>query len=262
MKTCRKCKIEKEVTEFSKCKNTKDGLKSQCRFCDKQYNETNKERISEQKKQYYLANKERINEQNKEYYKNNKERSKEYYKNNKERSKEYYLANKERIKEYIENNKERRKEQRKEYYKNNKERLKAIHKEYDKNNKERRKQYKKEYTRERRKVDPLFKMSCNLRTRTFQAFKNKGYSKNTKTQEMLGVNWEVCKAHIERQFIKGMKWSNHGEWHIDHIIPLASANTEEGLKKLCHYSNLQPLWADDNLIKSDKLIGQQNKLRL
>ena len=104
-------------------------------------------------------------------------------------------------------------------------------------------------------------MKGNLRTRTSTAFKNKGYNKNTKTQEMLGVNWEVCKAHIERQFTKGMTWDNQGEWHIDHIIPLASANTKQELKKLCHYSNLQPLWAVDNIIKSAKINGQQNRFR-
>ena len=247
MKTCRKCKIEKDFTEFTKDKQNKDGLKYTCKSCSKEYRENNKELIKEHSKEYYKSNKERI----KEYYKNNKELIKE-------RGKEYYKSNKELIKaiqnEYYKNNKELIKEQKKQYYKNNKERIKQ----YRENNKER----SKEYRRERRKTDPLFKMSSNLRSRTFQAFKNKGYSKNTKTQEMLGVDWEVCKAHIERQFTKGMKWSNQGEWHIDHIIPLASAKTEEGLKKLCHYSNLQPLWADDNLIKSDKLIGQQNKLRL
>lgn len=101
-----------------------------------------------------------------------------------------------------------------------------------------------------------------LRNRTYQAFKNKGYSKNSKTQEMLGVDWETCKAHIERQFTKEMNWDNQGEWHIDHIIPLASANTEQELKKLFHYSNLQPLWAKDNLSKSDSINGQQVKFRI
>jgi hypothetical protein len=239
MKTCTKCKIEKEFTEFNKQRKTKDGLTYACKPCRKEYDETNKERIKEYRK---------------EYYKNNKEREKEYYKNNKEKVKEcnkqYSKTNKEYFKEYRENNKE--------YFKEYREKNKERAKEYKKNNKKRR----NELRRERRKVDPLFKMTGNLRTRTSLAFKNKGYSKNTKTQEMLGVDWEVCKAHIERQFTKGMKWSNQGEWHIDHIIPLASAKTEEGLKKLCHYSNLQPLWAEDNLIKSDKIIGQQNKLRL
>ena len=105
-------------------------------------------------------------------------------------------------------------------------------------------------------------LKSTLRSRTYSAFRNKGYKKNSKTQEMLGVDWEVCKAHIERQFTKGMNWDNRSEWHIDHIIPLASAKTEEELKKLCHYSNLQPLWELDNLSKSDKIMGQQNKLRI
>ena len=111
-------------------------------------------------------------------------------------------------------------------------------------------------------IDLIKTIKKLLSDRTFKAFKNKGYSKNTKTQEMLGVDWEVCKAHIERQFTKGMNWKNHGEWHIDHIIPLASAKNEKELKKLCHYSNIQPLWASENLIKSDKILGQQTKIRL
>jgi hypothetical protein len=79
---------------------------------------------------------------------------------------------------------------------------------------------------------------------------------------MLGIEWEMAKQHIERQFTKGMNWDNQGKWHIDHIIPLASANTEEELIKLCHYTNLQPLWAEDNLTKSDKIDSQQILLRI
>ena len=79
---------------------------------------------------------------------------------------------------------------------------------------------------------------------------------------MLGVEWEVAKQHIGRQFTKGMNWDNHGDWHIDHIIPLASAKTPERLKQLCHYTNLQPLWAKENISKSDKIIGQQTLLRI
>mgnify|MGYP002132731409 FL=1 len=51
-----------------------------------------------------------------------------------------------------------------------------------------------------------------------------------------------------------MTWDNYGDWHIDHIIPLNSAQTEEDLYKLCHYSNLQPLWALDNLKKGSKYV--------
>ena len=161
-------------------------------------------------------------------------------------------------KEYYQANKEYFKELNKEHYQANKE----YKKEYRQTNKERIKENKKEYQRNRRKTDPLYKMCGNLRSRTSTAFKNKGYSKNTKTQKMLGVEWEIAKQHIERQFTKGMNWDNQGQWHIDHKIPLASANNEEELIKLCHYTNLQPLWAKDNLSKKDKIIGQQIKFRI
>jgi len=62
------------------------------------------------------------------------------------------------------------------------------------------------------------------------------------------------KKHIEKQFTKGMSWKNQGDWHIDHIMPLASANTIEETIRLCHYTNLQPLWALDNLEKGAKII--------
>ena len=225
MKVCTKCKIEKELSEFGKRKDSKDGLLSRCKPCFKEY---------------YQENKGKIKEKFKKYYQENKEKSKKYY----QEKREYY------------------KEKSKEYYKENKGKIKEKSKKYYQENKEYFKEYDKKYQRERRKTDSLFKMKHNLRIRTYGAFKRKGYSKNTKTQEMLGVDWEVAKAHIEKQFTKGMNLDNYGEWHIDHIIPLASAKTEKELIKLCHYSNLQPLWAEDNIIKSDKIIGQQIKIRM
>ena len=235
MKKCTKCKVEKEITKFGVDKQRKDGLYPSCKECSKEYRKENKDK----KKEYYKKNKDKIKEYEKEYYKKNKENKKEYYKENKDKinkcHKEYYEKNKDKVVERV-----------KEYYKENKDKIIERQNEYVKN---------------RKLSDPLFKMKCNLRTRTSLAFKNKGYSKNTKTQEMLGVDWEIAKKHIERQFTKGMNWSNQGDWHIDHIIPLSSANTEERLKKLCHYTNLQPLWAVDNLIKSDVINGQQNKFR-
>jgi hypothetical protein len=214
VKVCTKCKIKKELTEFSKDKKTKDGYNYNCKSCNKEYREDNKDKIKEYQKEYQ-----------KEYDQANKDKRKEYYK-------EYREANKDKRKEYL--------------------------KEWRKANKE----YSNEYKKNRRKTEPLYKLASYLRNRTYQAFKNKGYSKNTKTKEMLGIEWEVAKQHIERQFTKGMNWDNQGKWHIDHIIPLASANTEEELIKLCHYTNLQPLWAEDNLTKSDKIDSQQILLRI
>jgi len=229
VKTCSKCKVKKPVSEFNKDKNNKDALRCKCKSCCKEYYQSNKEYHKEYQKERYQANKQNIKESVKEYYQANKEYKKKYYK-------KYIEANKENIKEY--------------------------YKEYYQANKEKKNEYNKEYRRNRKQTDPLFKMRVNLRSRTSTAFRRKGYSKNTKTQEMLGVDWDVAKQHIERQFKKGMNWNNQGEWHIDHIIPLSSASTSERLKELCHYTNLQPLWAEDNLSKNDKIIGQQTLLRI
>ena len=241
MKKCTKCKIERELIEFSIDRLKKDGLRSECKSCSKEYS-----------KEYYQANKEHRKEYRKEYRKSNKEkikeRKKEYYEANKEKIKEYYEANKEKIKEHKKEYYKSNKEHKKEYYKSNKEKIK----EYSKVNKEKINKQTLEYSNKRRKIDPLFKMTVNLRSRTYSAFKNKGYKKSSKTQEMLGASWEACKAHIEKQFTKDMTLDNQGKWHIDHIVPLASANTEEELITLCNYLNLQPLWAKDNLEKSAK----------
>ena len=243
----------------------------------KQYREANKEKLKDKAKQYREANKEKA----KQYREANKEKIKEIHKKfreaNKEKIKKYREAYKEKIKkynkeyqkQYREANKEKIKENRKQYREANKEKIKEINKKWNVANKEKLKKYREankeranQYYKERLKTDPLFKMKRYLRSRTRSAFKGKGYKKSSQTHEMLGVDWEVCKAHIERQFKKGMKWSNHGEWHIDHIIPLASAKNEKELIKLCYYRNLQPLWAFDNMSKSAKIIGQQSFMRI
>jgi hypothetical protein len=62
--------------------------------------------------------------------------------------------------------------------------------------------------------------------------------------------------YMEKQFQPGMSFDNYGfdGWHIDHIVPLATAKTEEQVAKLNHYTNLQPLWAKDNMSKGAKII--------
>ena len=70
---------------------------------------------------------------------------------------------------------------------------------------------------------------------------------------MLGCTWKELRCHMESKFTEGMSWANRNLWHIDHIIPLASAKSIEEVIKLCHYTNLQPLWAEDNLKKGAKI---------
>ena len=72
---------------------------------------------------------------------------------------------------------------------------------------------------------------------------------------MLGADFDTVFKHIESQFIDGMTWEKYGQkgFHIDHKIPLCSAQNEEELLRLLHYSNLQPLWATDNHKKGGKI---------
>lgn len=110
--------------------------------------------------------------------------------------------------------------------------------------------------RDRRANDPLFAASFRIRVRTRNAFHRIAADKPASTEELLGTDWQSLKNHIESQFVGGMSWENMSEWHIDHIVPLASAKTEDELAALCHYTNLQPLWASDNLSKGAKLPEQ------
>lgn len=82
----------------------------------------------------------------------------------------------------------------------------------------------------------------------------KKITKNNTTFELVGCSPQELKIHLEQKFIYGMSWDNQGEWHIDHIIPLSSAETEEELYKLCHFTNLQPMWALDNIKKGSKIL--------
>jgi len=144
------------------------------------------------------------------------------------------------------------------------EKLKQYQKEYRKNNKNKIKAKARERERIRRKTDPLFKLSCSLKHRMRSHLKASGLIKTDKSAKLLGATIDIVKKHIERQFTRGMSWSNHGidGWHIDHIIPLSSAKNEEDLLALFHYTNLQPLWAKDNFKKNDNIIEGKNQLKL
>lgn len=104
------------------------------------------------------------------------------------------------------------------------------------------------WLREKRQTDPIYLIKGRIRARMNNAIVRSNKTGNTQT--ILGCDWQTLKEHLESRFVGGMCWGNRALWHIDHIVPLASASTEEGLIKLCHYTNLQPLWAADNIRKS------------
>ncbi len=123
-------------------------------------------------------------------------------------------------------------------------------------NKKKRAIYHKNYLNNRYKTDLNFRLIDRMRKSVNRAIKHARINKNNSTFAYIGCSLIEFKAHIEAQFLPGMTWENHNKygWHIDHIIPLCTAKTEEDIYKLCHYSNLQPLWAKDNLSKGSKIV--------
>lgn len=101
-----------------------------------------------------------------------------------------------------------------------------------------------------RKKDLRSKLADITRARIYCFIKSKGIRKKKPTAQLIGCSWLELRKHLEAQFKPGMSWENYGQWHIDHIIPMSKL--KDNLEKSCHYKNLQPLWAQENLIKSNK----------
>lgn len=205
------------------------------------------EEIKAYKRQWYLANRERTREHDlarqKTYKDANREqikaKSKDYHASTKDKTKAYYEANKEQIKERIRN--------------------------YRKDNLDLVKQREKEAQIKKRQ-DPFYKLKDSIRNRIRASMKSKGYSKKSKSFEILGCTYDEFKTYLEAQFKDWMTWDNHGNpkdgilelnktWDLDHIEPIASAVTEADVIRLNHYTNYQPLCSYTNrFIKRDVTI--------
>ena len=203
--------------------------------------EEKKKRRAEYMKEYHKKNKAALTEYKKEYYQKNKEALAEHRKNNKE-------AIYERRKEHRKNNKEALAKYAREWSKKNKGRRAEYSRKWEENNKEARAKYYKEYRKNRYNTNLDFKIGTILRG----------------ASSLLGCTVEELKTHIENQFKDGMTWENwkYDGWHLDHIIPCSSFDLtkKKEHKKCFHYTNLQPLWAKDNLSKSNKLNWSREEL--
>lgn len=151
----------------------------------------------------------------------------------------------EKSKQFRLDNPEINKEKCKIYKKNNPD----YFKKWLEKNKEHRKKYINEYN-----SDPINKLKNSMRSRINELL-NKKYE-NPRTLKLVGCDYDFLMKYLESKFTEGMSWDNYGYygWHIDHIIPLSSAKTEEDIYKLYHYTNLQPLWVMENLKKNNKII--------
>lgn len=221
-KFCIKCEIEKDINLFNKRKTSKDGYRNDCKDCGREYR-----KIWGMKK--YEENKEMMREKAKIWRQNNPDKVKE--RNRKSRE----SIDKEKTKIIM-----------KEYRKNNKEKILLQRKEYLKNNPEMKIKFNKNRTKN---MTPIQRLKLCMRNSLNKSLKRNGYTKSSRTHDILGCSFEEFKLYLESKFESWMTWENHGKynyefnygWDIDHIIPLSIANTEEEILKLNHYTNLQPL---------------------
>ena len=239
MKKCKKCEINKELNEFHKDRNLKSGHMNVCKDCRRLHQQKNADKIKTYKKKYREEHREEIKDNMKEYREKNSEEiryySKKYACENKEekneRSKQYYYKNKKRSKElnkiWINKNKKRIRELNKKYYSINKIKNKHI---------------------------------ITWRKLLESALRRMGKIKNKRTINMLGYTPGDLKSYMESLFIEGMSWRNHGEWHIDHKIPLNAFNPETPMSIVNSLENLQPLWAKDNMSKGNKILEEYKSM--
>ena len=123
---------------------------------------------------------------------------------------------------------------------------------YRRQNKDKIYAYQKQWKTNKYRTDPIYQTMSRVRSRIYKGLK--GHSKSAKTQELIGCTFEQLKVYLESNFPENMSWQNYSEWHIDHIRPISSFNLldPEQQRQCFHYTNLQPLWMEDNLAKRDK----------
>lgn len=254
------------MTEYVKCKtkgcekSAAQNRKSKCDLCFRVFVARNKEYMRVYRIEYECKNKEKILERKKKKDKltgNGKASSKRSYeklKQDPERYKKFQIRQSESKKDRRLKNLELHRARDRKYHSKRKDRKSVTNKEWRSKNKEKMREYNKNWFRERFKKDPSFKIAWAVRIRVVKVLKRLNTSKSNSTLNLIGCSREDLLNHLSSKFSEGMTIENHGLWHIDHIRPLSSFDLtdHEEQKKAFHYTNLQPLWAIDNIKKSDK----------
>ena len=165
----------------------------------------------------------------------------------------YRNSQREKDKEYREKNKEKLLEGKKRYREKNKEKTSAYNSEYQKRDYVRQKTI--EYIKNRYHNDDLFRLKMCVRAEIRSGFTRKGFEKRETTEKLKGCTIEEFIGHLKATYYQNYGVENDGtrNVHRDHIIPISTAKTEDDVKRLCHWSNLQLLNAEDNLKKSNSL---------
>ena len=240
MKKCKKCNINKPLDNYGDNKNNKDGKLIYCKECERLRGI-----------EYRKKNREKVNKSSKNWRKNNPEN----YKKTVEKylQKNPNMGSTERIKIYRQDENFRKKYsiKRKEYYQKNIEQEREKSKKYYHENKQIIRKKNNEWKNNKRKKDGFYRMKLNLRNRLRDYLI--GESKQNRTKEIVGIDKTEFKLYIQSKFVEGMSWENYGKWHLDHIKPLCQAKDNDEALLLNYYTNLQPLWAEDNLRKNRKI---------
>jgi hypothetical protein len=222
---CKGCNSELPLTDdyfYKRPKIGRDGEVLRLRYCRKCK--------SEQHKIYRTINLDKIHKAQREHHK----------------------LRFDHIKRYRDTHSEEIKQTIKEWRTKNKDKIAQQTKDWIKEHKEERKEWLRSYCRNRYLNDIEYKIQAGIRSRLHKKLKCQNALKCDHTINLLGCSIEELKKYLESKFISGMTWNNYGEWHIDHIKPCASYDLtlEDEQKKCFHYTNLQPLWAIDNISKS------------
>jgi len=180
---------------------------------------------------------------------------------------EYYQANRdsilEKAREYRESKAEQVRLSHAKYYQKNKDSISKQRKWSNKLNRRKLTQYNNRYIQKRRAEDPMFDMLLRLRRRLHRVLARARAKKASRTSSMLGCSAQEFMEHIQRQFKPGMCWNNRHLWHIDHIRPCCSFDLlePEQQRQCFHFSNLQPLWASENIAKRQQDIQTALQMR-
>lgn len=233
--------MSKMAKDLEQCK--RDANRESKRAYARRYDAENREAISARKAAYRAANNEAAKARDAAYYAANREKVKSrqaaYRAANRETINARKLAHRAANKEAINA------------------RAKAKRKQADADPVclEKRKSSRRAWRAKKHRTNPLYSIGHRLRCRVRDAVRSQGTWKKSTTVSLIGCSIAELKRHIESMFKPGMSWHNRSEWHIDHIIPCSAFDlTDESQQRACfHFSNLQPLWAAENLSKSNRL---------
>jgi len=255
-KECHYCHEIKTLDQFNKSNHCKFGVTNMCKECAKLYRIKNKEHKKSYMKIWRKSNLERCRKNNLDHYYKNKEhlakKSKEWKRKKRKEDPNYF----------------------KEKYQQNKEKHKIWSKTWRENNKEYFREYNRQYNKNVRKYNINDRIAHRIRRRIRNEIKQARGIKLVSTSGLVGCSWDDLMQHLESQFydkilpngeIIEMSWNNYGygdkKWHLDHFLPCCSFDLSkiENQHKCFHYSNLRPLWQNENCEKSaqDKKIKYQ-----